>query len=132
MSWTRRSASSGSPLEPEIGFARAVRVGPIVAVSGTAPLDPSGETHAPGDVYRQTRRCIAIMLDALAELGARPEDVVRTRVLLARAERWRDAARAHGEVFGAIRPACTFVAAAGFIDPAWLVETEADAVVAGD
>ena len=127
---TRRRASSGSPLEPQIGFSRAVRVGSTIAVSGTAPLGPDGKTVAPGDVYAQTRRCLEITLAALAELGAGPGDVIRTRILLTDAARWRDAARAHGEVFGAIMPACTFVEVSRFIDPDWLVEVEADAVVA--
>jgi len=127
---TRRRASSGSPLEPMIGFSRAVRVGATIAVAGTAPLGLDGKTVAPGDVYAQTRRCLEIVLAALTELGAGPEDVVRTRILLTDASRWQEAAHAHGEVFAAIMPACTFVEVSRFIDPEWLVEVEADAVVA--
>lgn len=126
---SRRTVSSGSPLEPEIGFSRAVRAGPFVAVAGTAPIAPGGGTAAPGDVAGQTRRCLEIALAALADAGARPEHVVRTRVMLTDIARWREAAEAHGAVFGTIRPACTFVQVAGFIDPAWLVEIELDAVV---
>jgi len=125
----RRLVSSGSPLEPEIGFSRAVRAGSHIAVAGTAPIAPGGGTAAPGDVYNQTRRCLAIIEQALAEAGGTLADVTRTRIMLTDMARWRDAARAHGEVFGAIRPACTFVQVVGFIDPAWLVEIEADAVV---
>ena len=125
----RRLVSSGSPLEPEIGFSRAVRAGSHIAIAGTAPIAPGGGTAAPGDVYNQTRRCLAIIEQALAEAGGTLADVTRTRIMLTDMARWRDAARAHGEVFGAIRPACTFVQVVGFIDPAWLVEIEADAVV---
>ncbi|HZZ37179.1 MAG TPA: RidA family protein [Caulobacteraceae bacterium] len=126
---TRRRASSGSPLEPMIGFSRAVRVGQTIAVAGTAPLGPDGKTVAPGDVYAQTRRCMEIVLAALAELGAGPRDVIRTRIMLTDAARWREAAQAHGEVFASVMPACTFVQVSRFIDPDWLVEVEADAVV---
>ena len=125
----RKRVSSGSPLEPEIGFSRAVRVGSIIAVSGTAPILPGGGTAAPGDVYGQTRRCLEIIREALALAGGRLEQVVRTRVMLTDIDTWREAARAHGECFGAVRPACTFVEVSRFIDPDWLVEVEADCVV---
>lgn len=130
----RQRISSGSPLEPEIGFSRAVRAGRIVAVAGTAPIAPGGggAVAAPGDVHGQTRRCIEIIAAALAEAGASLEHVVRTRVMLTDISRWREAARAHGEAFGAVRPACTFVEVSRFIDPAWLVEVEADAVLPED
>ena len=126
----RRLVSSGSPLEPRIGFSRAVRVGSIVAVAGTAPIAPGGGVAAPGDVYGQTKRCLEIILRAIAEAGLGADSVVRTRVMLTDIARWEEAARAHGEVFGKIRPACTFVQVAGFIDPGWLVELEADCVAA--
>jgi enamine deaminase RidA (YjgF/YER057c/UK114 family) len=129
MAAARRVVSSGSPFELRIGFSRAVRAGPYVSVSGTAPLDEAGRTVAPGDVYGQTRRCLEITIAALAELGAAPQDVVRTRLMLTNIDRWRDAARAHGEFFGAILPACTLVEVSRFIDADWLIETEADAVV---
>ena len=125
----RHNVSSGSPFEPRIGLSRAVRIGNIIAVSGTAPL-VDGKTAHPGDVYAQTKRCIEIMLEALAKAGGSPEHVIRTRVMLTDIARWQDAGRAHGEVFGAIRPANTVVAISRFIDPEWLVETELDAVVA--
>jgi enamine deaminase RidA (YjgF/YER057c/UK114 family) len=126
----RRLVTSGSPLEGPIGFSRAVRIGPHIAVAGTAPLDAEGRTACPGDVYGQTRRCIEIALAAIAEAGGKPGDVVRTRVLLTDMFRWKEAARAHGEAFGEIRPACTFMEVSGFIDPEWQVEIEVDAVVA--
>jgi enamine deaminase RidA (YjgF/YER057c/UK114 family) len=125
----RRLVSSGSPFEPEIGFSRAVRVGARIAVSGTAPIAPDGGTAAPGDVHGQTRRCLEIIERAINEAGGTLGDVTRTRVMLTDIARWREAARAHGEYLGSIRPACTFVQVAALIDPAWLVEIEADAIV---
>jgi enamine deaminase RidA (YjgF/YER057c/UK114 family) len=117
-------------LEPEIGFSRAVRIGPYVSVSGTAPIAADGATAGPGDVYVQSVRCLDIVEQALREAGATLADVIRTRVMLVDIAHWRDAARAHGERFAQIRPACTFVEVSRFIDPAWLVEFEVDAVVA--
>jgi len=125
----RRLASSGAVFETQIGFSRAARIGAHVAISGTAPLNADGSTAFPGDLYQQTRRSLAISLEALAKLGARPEDVLRTRILLTDISRWLEAARAHGEVFAEIRPACTFVEVSRFIGEDWLVETEVDAVV---
>jgi enamine deaminase RidA (YjgF/YER057c/UK114 family) len=126
----RRDVSSGSPFEPRIGFSRAVRVGPFLAVAGTAPIAPDGSVAAPGDVYGQTRRCLEIVARAVADAGLTLRDVVRTRVMLTDIRRWEDAARAHGEFFAEIRPACTFVEVKGFIDPGWLVELEVDCVAA--
>jgi len=127
--WTRRTVSSGSPLEPKIGFSRAVRVGPFVSVSGTAPIGRDGRAAHVGDVYAQSRLCLDIIGRALMDCGARLEDLTRTRILLTDMATWQEAARAHGEIFGAIRPACTFAEVNRFIDPEWLVEIEADAVV---
>ncbi len=125
----RQNISSGSPFEKPIGFSRAVRMGNRIAVAGTAPIAPDGSNAHPGDMYGQTRRCLHIIRDAIEAAGGRLEDVIRTRVFLTDAERWQDAARAHGEVFGGIRPACTFIEVSRLIDPAWLVEVEAEAVV---
>jgi enamine deaminase RidA (YjgF/YER057c/UK114 family) len=125
----RKLISSGSYLEPEIGFSRAVRVGQFVAVAGTAPIAAAGGTAAPGDVYGQTISCLEIIDKAVAEAGGTIANIVRTRIMLKDISGWRDAARAHGEVFRNIRPACTFVQVSGFIDPTWLVEIEADCVV---
>lgn len=122
----RKLVSSGSPLEPEIGFSRAVRCGPLLAVAGTAPIGADGRTLHVGDVYQQTRACLLIAIEAIEGAGGRLEDVVRTRVLLTDMDRWREAARAHGEFFREIRPACTFLGASRFIDPDWLVEVEID------
>ncbi|MEU2238257.1 RidA family protein [Streptomyces sp. NPDC018338] len=125
----RQTVGSGSPLEPEIGFSRAVRKGAHVAVAGTAPIGDDGATVAPGDVYAQTVRCLDIADTALKAAGASLEDVVRTRIMLTDVTRWREAARAHGERFAAVRPVTTFVEVSRFIDPEWLVEVEIDAVV---
>jgi len=122
--------SSGSPYEGAIGLSRARRIGPVIAVAGTAPLGPDGKTVHAGDVYAQTKRCLEISLQAIADAGGRLEHITRTRVLLTDITRWQDAARAHGEVFSEHRPACTFVEIQRFIDPEWLVETEVDAYVA--
>lgn len=122
----RQLVTSGSPLELTIGFSRAVRCGPYLAVAGTAPIGPDGAAAHPGDVYEQTRLCFAIASRAIEDAGGRLQDVVRTRVMLTDIDRWREAARAHGEFFGEIRPACTFVGVSRFIDPDWLVEIEVD------
>ena len=126
----RRLVSSGSPFEPVIGFSRAVAVGPHVFVSGTAPVMPDG-SDPPAGAYGQARRCLEIIGEALREAGASFEDVVRTRMYLTAAEAFDGAARAHGEVFSAIRPTSTAVIVAGLVDPRWLVEIEARAVLDG-
>lgn len=125
----RRLISSGSPYEPRVGISRAVRVGPMVAVSGTAPLGPDGGTVATGDAAGQARRCLEIIKEALERAGASLDQVVRTRTLLTRIEDWEAVASVHGEFFGAIRPANTIMQVSRFIDPEWLVEFEADAVI---
>ncbi|MFJ8623459.1 RidA family protein [Kitasatospora sp. NPDC093550] len=126
---TRQMISSGSPLEPRIGFSRAVRKGSHVAVAGTAPIGENGTVVGQGDVHAQTVRCLDIAEAALQEAGASLTDVVRTRIMLTDISRWKEAARAHGERFAAIRPACTFVEVSRFIDERWLVEIEVDAVL---
>lgn len=119
--------SSGSPFEPAIGFSRAVRVGDRVMVSGTAPVWPDG--HVDPDVAPQMRRCLEIVLEALASLGAGRADVVRTRIYLTDPQDWQDVGRVHGEAFGDIRPASTMVVVAALLDPRWRVEMEAEAVI---
>ncbi len=126
---SRKLVSSGSYLEPVIGFSRAVRVGNIVVVGGTAPIKAEGGTAAIGDVYGQTRRCLEIVAKAFADAGARLEDVTRTRIILTDIALWKDAARAHAEVFGIIRPVTTLMQVTAFVDPDWLVEIEVDAVI---
>jgi enamine deaminase RidA (YjgF/YER057c/UK114 family) len=127
----RRLVPARSPFAGVVGYSRAVRVGPYVSVSGTAPIMPEG-VEPPADAYGQAKRCLEIVLDALRELGAGPEHVVRTRVYLTRAEHWEEVGRAHGEVFGSVRPASAMLVVAGLLDPRWLVEVEADAIVSGD
>jgi len=128
----RSQISSGSPLEPRIGFSRAVRAGNLVAISGTAPIAADGSVAARGDVYGQAQRCLEIINQAVSDAGLSMDEVIRTRVMLTDISRWEEAARAHGEVFSAIKPACTFVEVKGFINPEWLVEIEADCVARND
>jgi len=125
----RKQVSGGSPYEPLIGFSRAVRHGPFIAVAGTAPVDSDGATVYHGDVYNQTKRCLDIALAVVHRAGGTPESIVRTRVMLVDMREWKEAARAHGEVFANLKPACTFVEVSRFIDPAWLVEVEVDCYV---
>jgi enamine deaminase RidA (YjgF/YER057c/UK114 family) len=124
----RRLITSGSPYEPIVGFSRAVKVGSHVFVSGTAPIMHDG-IDPPPDTYGQARRVLEIVLAALEDAGARPEDVVRTRIYLTPAADYREAARAHGEVFKEIRPANAIIVVSGFVDPRWLVEMEAQALI---
>lgn len=129
MQMTRQNVSSGSPFEKPIGFSRASKIGNCIAVSGTAPLDERGKTVGVGDAYTQTNRCLEIIAQALNGLGAQLEDVIRTRVYMVDIKDWEGVARAHGEAFGTIRPASTFLQVSRLINPEWLVEIEADAVV---
>jgi len=124
----RQQISSGSPYEPKVGISRAVRVGSIIAVSGTAPL-LDGKTVGKGDPAAQARRCLDIIKEALERAGSSLDQVVRTRTLLTRIDDWQAVAAVHGEYFGAIRPANTIMQVTRFIDPDWLIEFEADAVV---
>jgi enamine deaminase RidA (YjgF/YER057c/UK114 family) len=125
----RKLVSSGSPFEPTIGFSRAVRVGPHIAVSGTAPISSTGGTASLGDLYGQTMRCLEIIEKAVNDAGGKREHVVRTRMFLKDMDRWQDAGRAHGEFFKDIRPASTMIQIVQAIDPSWLIEIEADAIV---
>jgi enamine deaminase RidA (YjgF/YER057c/UK114 family) len=127
----RRLVSSGSPYERVVGFSRAVRVGDRVVVAGTAPVMPEG-ADPPPDAYAQARRCLEIIRAALEEAGASLADVVRTRVYLVRTRDFGEVGRAHGEVFAEIRPANTTLTIAELVDPRWLVEIEAEAVVSPD
>ena len=124
----RRLIASGSPYEPIIGFSRAVRVEQHVFVAGTAPVMPEG-VELPPDAYGQAKRCLEIIVAALHEADAGPEHVVRTRIFATSAADFEEIGRAHGEVFGNIRPASTYVIAQ-LIDPRWRVEIEAEALVA--
>ena len=123
-----RLISSGSSLEERYGYSRAVVTGNHVHVAGTAPIMPD-DADPPADPYEQMRRCLEIAETALREAGASLADVVRTRVFMTDAGYAPDVMRAHGEVFGDIRPACTGVVV-GLLDPRWVVEIELDAVIA--
>ena len=127
----RRLVSSGSPYERVVGFSRAVRVGDRVIVAGTAPVMPEG-ADPPTDAYGQAKRCVEIIGMALEEAGASLTDVVRTRVYLVRTDDFAEVGRAHGEAFAEIRPANTTLTIAELVDPRWLVEIEAEAVVTRD
>ena len=113
-----------SPFAESVGYSRAVRVGNHVYVAGTAPVGCDS-----ADPYEQAKRCLEIVVSALAELGARPDDVVRTRVFVTDAADWEAIGRAHGEVFGDVRPASTMVVVSALLDSRWLVEIEADALL---
>ena|SRR5436309_66722 len=126
---SRHNVSSGSPFEPEIGFSRAVRIGNTISVSGTAPIGPDGQTVYSGNLYLQTKHCIAVMLVAIGMAGGKLDDVIRTRIMLRDVSQWREAARAHREFFADVRPACTFIEVSAFIREDWLVELEADCVL---
>jgi enamine deaminase RidA (YjgF/YER057c/UK114 family) len=123
----RQLVSSGSPYEPVIGFSRAIRVGDRVMVAGTAPVWPDKSVDPDPEV--QARRCLEIILTALGEADASAADVVRTRVFLTDASDADAVGRAHGAVFGDIRPASTMVVVAALLDPRWKVEIEAEAIV---
>lgn len=125
---TRRRTGSASPYEAEIGFSRAVRAGDRIIVSGTAPVEPDGSS-TPGDAEAQARRCFAIILAAVEQLGGSAADVVRTRMFITDAADAGAVGRAHGAVFRDVRPAATMVVIAALLRPEWKVEIEAEAII---
>lgn len=124
-----RRVHSGARWEREVGYCRALRVGPHIAVSGTAPVAPDGSVASPGDAYGQARRCFEIIEAALVELGADASHVVRTRMFVTDIGRFDEFGRAHREAFGAHPPAATMVEVKALVDPAMLIEVEVDAIV---
>jgi len=126
---TRQKISSGGPWEAVIGYSRAIRVGDHVFVAGTTATNPDGTVHGAGDPAAQVLRCFEIVERALTEAGATLADVVRTRMFVTDISRWEEYGRAHGAVFGDIRPAATMVQVAALISPEHLVEIEVEAVI---
>jgi len=120
---------SGAPWENEVGYCRALRAGGQIFVTGTAAVNPDGTVHQPGDAYAQTIRCLEIVRDALAGLGAGVQHVTRTRMFVTDIGLWADFGRAHHEVFGEHPPTTTMVEVSRLIHPDMLIEIEADAVV---
>lgn len=125
----RTCISSASPYEDKFGFCRAIRIGNIIHIAGTAPLDEDGKTVGIGDPKVQARRCFDILGNALNALGADYRDVVRTRMLLSRISDWEVIGAVHGEYFREIRPVSTLVEVSSFINSEWLLEIEAEAIV---
>ncbi len=125
----RQNVSSGVRWEASVGYSRAVRVGAHIFVSGTTATMPDGSIDGIGDEYVQTKRALTNALRALAELGADARHVVRTRMFVTNIAHWEEVGRAHGEIFGAVRPATSMLQVAALIDPAMLVEIELDAIV---
>jgi enamine deaminase RidA (YjgF/YER057c/UK114 family) len=125
----RQLVPAVSPFAEAAGYSRVVRVGQHVFVAGTAPIMPD-DADPPADAYGQTRRCLAIALEAMTHVGAWVDDVVRTRIMLTRPEDFPEIARAHGEVFKDVRPVNTSYVVAELLDPRWLLEIELEAVLA--
>lgn len=133
MTESRRSnLRSGAPWESRVGYSRAVRIGPFIAVSGSAAVDENGQLVGEGDMYAQATRCIEVIAKALERAGARLSDVVRTRIFVTDIERWDEVGRAHREAFADVMPATSMVEVTRLIDPRMLVEIEADAIIGDD
>ncbi len=120
---------SGASWEPKIGYCRAIRMGNLIAVTGTVSLNEAGELHAEGDAYGQAKRCLEIIDRAIEPLGAGRKNIIRTRMFVTNISRWEDFGRAHGEFFADGPPATSMIEVKSLIDPRMLIEIEADAVV---
>lgn len=131
MKYDRELISNGNPMEAVVGFSRAVRVGPYISIGGTAPVGPDGKTVGIGDVAAQTRQCIEIIKAVLEQADSGLHEVVRTRVILTDIDNWKAAIDVRKEYFRDVRPVDTIMAINRFVNPGWLVEFEADAVIAG-
>jgi len=130
MKYDRELISNGNPMETVVGFSRAVKVGPYISVGGTAPVGEDGRTVGVGDVAAQTRQCIEIIKSALEQAGSGLRDVVRTRIILTDIKNWKAAIDVRKEYFRDVRPVDTIMAIDRFVNPEWLIEIEADAIVA--
>ncbi|MFQ5784045.1 MAG: RidA family protein [Alphaproteobacteria bacterium] len=130
MTYDRELISNGNPMETVVGFSRAVRVGPYISVGGTAPVGSDGKTVGVGDVAAQTRQCIEVIKTALEQAGSGLQDVVRTRIILTNIDDWKAAIEVRKEYFRDVRPVDTIMAIDRFVNPEWLIEIEADAVIA--
>ena len=125
----RECITSGSPYEKPIGFSRAVKIENIIAISGTAPIAEDGSTAYPNDLYNQTKFCLEIIKKTIEKAHGKIENMIRTRIFLKDIEKWEEAAKAHGEYFSEIKPACSFIGVNRFINKDWLVEIEADCAI---
>jgi enamine deaminase RidA (YjgF/YER057c/UK114 family) len=123
----RRVVTTNRRWERVVGYARAVRIGPVIEISACAPTADDGSTVGGTSAYEQARQCLRVVGEALAAVGAGFDDVTRTRIFTTVPRRWQEIGRAHGEVFGAIKPATSLIGVRGFLDPKWLVEIEATA-----
>lgn len=130
MIFDRELISNDNPMERIVGFSRAVRVGPFISVGGTAPVGADGKTVGIGDVAMQTRQCIEIIKAAMEQAGSGLHDVVRTRVILTDIDNWKAAIDVRKEYFADVRPVDTIMAVDRFVNPEWLIELEADAIIA--
>ena len=129
MDFDRELISNGNPMEHIVGFSRAVRVGPLISIGGTAPVDAEGKTIGLDDISAQTRQCIEVIKAALEQAGSGLHHVVRTRVILTDIDNWKAAIDVRKEYFREIRPVDTIMAVDRFVNPEWLIEIEADAVI---